>query len=292
MGAREVALALSPRARKEGRSWRTLCPVHGGFSLLVADGRGGKLLLKCWGNSCPAEDIFQELRDRNLDDDWADRQRDDDHDHRADDAQRMLWARRVWERARGARKSLVETYLRSRGITLPVPPTLRWSPSCKYGPTGSLLPAMIGRVVNCDDELVAVHRTYLRRDGNDKAAVDKDCQRMSLGQTFGGVVRLAPHDPDRPLIVGEGIETTLSLMQLRGGLPGWAGVASSILKYLVLPSFVRQVIVAVDHDRNGAGERAARTAGQRWVGEGRRVWLAQPRGFGDWNDVLRGRCDG
>jgi putative DNA primase/helicase len=114
---------------------------------------------------------------------------------------------------------------------------------------------------------------------------------MSLGPTRGGVVRLAPLDPNRALIIGEGIETTLSLMQLRG-LPGWAGVSSSILKYLILPLAVRRVLIAVDHDRNGAGESAARAAGQRWVTEGRRVWLAMPKGFGDWNDVLQGKCDG
>jgi hypothetical protein len=291
MGAREVALALSGRARKEGHSWRTLCPVHGGFSLLVADGRGGKLLLKCWGGGCSFEDIIDELQERNLDDDdWSDLG-GDDHDHRTAAAQHTAWARRLWERGKSAPHSLVETYLRRRGIKLPIPPSLRWAPSCKHGPTRSYLPAMLARVVNCDDELVAVHRTYLSRDGTNKAAIDKDCQRLSLGPTSGGVVRLAPYQSDRPLITGEGIETVLSLMQLRD-LPGWAGVSSSILKSLVLPTFVRQVLIAVDHDRNGAGERAARAAAQRWVGEGRRVWLAKPRAFGDWNDVLRGNCNG
>jgi hypothetical protein len=151
---------------------------------------------------------------------------------------------------------------------------------------------MVARVDNTDGELVAVHRTFLLPDGSGKAAVDKDCQRLSLGPTRGGIVRLAPFDPDCPLIIGEGIETTLSLMQLRG-LPGWAGVSTSVLKYLILPAVVQRVLLAVDADRNGAGERAARTAGRRWVAEGRRVWLATPRGgHGDWNDVLTGKIDG
>jgi putative DNA primase/helicase len=38
---------------------------------------------------------------------------------------------------------------------------------------------------------------------------------------------------------------------------------------------------------NGVGERAARTAAQRWLAEGRHVRIAMPPvpGF-DWNDVL------
>jgi putative DNA primase/helicase len=293
MGAREVAQALSPRARREGRSWRTLCPVHRGFSLLVADGRDGKLLVKCWGNSCAVEDIFEALRDRDLDDDsWS---RDDDHrDHRTGDAQQhTLWARRAWERGKSARHSPVETYWHARGLgALAIPPTLRFAPSCKHTPTQSFLPAMLAKVVDCDGEFLALHRTYLRVDGLAKADVDPDCQKMSLGPTRGGVVRLAPHDPYRALILGEGIESVASLMIIRC-LPGWAGVSTSVLKCLALPSAVRRVLIAVDHDRNGAGERAARVAGQRWVAEGREVRLAMPREFGDWNDVLlQGICRG
>jgi hypothetical protein len=290
MGARDVAQALSHRARREGRSWRTVCPVHGGFSLLLSDGAGGKLLLKCWGGGCSFEDIIEALRDHNLDDDRGS-DRDEYGGRKSGDAQHTLWGRRGWDRGKSARHSPVETYWRSRGLTLPIPLTLRWAPLCKHGPTGSFLPAMLAKVVDCDDQFIALHRTYLAGDGRGKAVVDKDCQRLSLGPTRGGVVRLAPFAHDRPLIIGEGIESTASLMQIRG-LPGWAGVSSSVLKYLMLPRAVRQVVIAVDHDRNGVGERATRAAGQRWVAEGRRVWLAMPHGFGDWNDVLRGKCNG
>lgn len=282
MGAREVATALSHRARKEGRGWRTECPVHGGFSLIVADGTEGHLLLKCWGGGCSFEDIIEALKRRGLDDDeWSgsDRRFEDRNEHRARDAQHTLWALRAWNRLREDRKIPIKTYLRSRAITLPVPPTLRWAPSCKHGLLQTFLPAMVAKIVGPNGGLVAVHRTYLLADGSCKAPVDKDCQRLSLGPTRGGVVHLAPFDPDRPLIIGEGIETTMSLMQLRG-LPGWAGVSTSVLKHLILPVAVRQILIAVDHDRNGAGERAARAAGQRWVAEGRCVWLAMPKGFG------------
>ena len=47
MNARDIAAALG-RPQKAGRGWRPTCPVHAGFSLNVADGRDGKLLVKCW----------------------------------------------------------------------------------------------------------------------------------------------------------------------------------------------------------------------------------------------------
>jgi hypothetical protein len=60
---------------------------------------------------------------------------------------------------------------------------------------------------------------------------------------------------------------------------------------LALPPTVRTVIILADHDASGAGERAARTAAQRWLAEGRRVQIAMPPEPGtDFDDVLLGRA--
>ena len=146
---------------------------------------------------------------------------------------------------------------------------------------------MVARVDGLDGGLIGVHRTWLDRGAD---GIWHRCDRASLGPTAGGAVRLGPLDPDRALIVGEGIETVLSLMQLRG-LPGWAAISTSGLNALMLPLAARRVLIAVDHDEHGKGEAAAREAGQRWVSEQREVRLAMPMGIGDWNDVLGGRCN-
>ena len=44
-----------------------------------------------------------------------------------DGRQRRAWARSIWRAAGPAAGSVVEAYLRARGITLPVPPTLRFA---------------------------------------------------------------------------------------------------------------------------------------------------------------------
>jgi putative DNA primase/helicase len=73
-------------------------------------------------------------------------------------------------------------------------------------------------------------------------------------------------------------------------MPAWAALSTSGMVALVLPPIVRTVIVLADHDRSGAGQRAAHAAGARWLAEGRRVRIAMPPEIGtDFNDVLLGR---
>ena len=69
-----------------------------------------------------------------------------------------------------------------------------------------------------DDTPLAIHRTFLARDGSGKAPVDP--VKMMLGPCRGGAVRLG--EPGDVLMVGEGIETSLAAMQATGpsGLGG------------------------------------------------------------------------
>ena len=59
-GAREIAAALG-HGHRVGHDFRCDCPVHSGHSLTIADGRDGKLLVKCFGG-CDWRDIFNEFR--------------------------------------------------------------------------------------------------------------------------------------------------------------------------------------------------------------------------------------
>jgi hypothetical protein len=181
----------------------------------------------------------------------------------------------VGRESRSIGRHLVE----DRGITLPPPSSLRWATALKH-PSGVRAPAIIAKVTNVDDEFVGIQRIYMGR---------LDPRKLSLGPVGGGAVRLGRFDPEHPLIVGEGVESVLSLRQLRGLPAGWAALGTSGLMALVLPPSVTRVLIAADHDRNGAGEAAARTAGARWLAEGRRVAMAMPgRPGDDWNDALRG----
>ena len=147
---------------------------------------------------------------------------------------------------------------------------------------------MVALVEHVEFGPVAIHRTWLQTDGAAKASFRNP--RLSLGPIKGGAVRLGQAVASKPLIVGEGIETTASPM-LATGWPGWAALSAGGIAALILPPLpiAATVIIAADHDRNGIGEEAARKAARRWLAEGRRVRIALPPEPGtDWNDVLRG----
>jgi putative DNA primase/helicase len=286
MRAAETAKALGG-ARREGHDWRCNCPIHGGNSLTLRDGLKG-LLVKCWGGGCDARDILAALRRCRLT--GGDRSRNKSSaDDRAKNSRgrpgRIELAHRLWNEARGARGSPVVRYLASRGITVDPPPSLRWAPACRH-PSGIYLPAMVAKVVNIDGNLIGVHRTFLQPDGSGKADIEP--QKASLGPIGGGAVRLAP--AAETLLIGEGIETSMAALQATA-MPTWAALSTAGMVALRLPLIAQDIIILADHDANGAGERAAYAAADRWLGEGRRVRIAiPPKPETDFADVLLGRA--
>jgi DNA primase len=191
-------------------------------------------------------------------------------------------ALQLFEEAKPAGGTLVETYLRSRGLSLPPAPVLRFSPRCWNRETGRKLPAMLARVDDIDGNFLGVHRTWLLPDGSGKAELQD--QKMSLGRVRGGAIRLAP--AGSKLAVAEGIENALSATAVKG-IPAWSAVAKGGFKALRLPAEVREVLIVADHDHNGGGEIAARAGGERWAAEGRDVDLWRSRQVGqDANDLL------
>jgi putative DNA primase/helicase len=205
------------------------------------------------------------------------------HHQRDGEVDRIATALNIWRAALPAADTLVETYLRSRGIKLTPPASLRFHPALQH-PSGRLWPAMIALVTRgTDDKPVAIHRTFLARDGRDKTPVVP--QKMMLGPCLGGAVRLGNANPDGWLMLAEGIETTLSVMQACG-LPGWAALSSNGLRNLTLPPAAKMVLACADNDANGVGRRAAHDAAERFLREGRRVRVSTPPTPGmDFNDM-------
>jgi hypothetical protein len=132
---------------------------------------------------------------------------------------------------------------------------LRFHPKCWHrdeGQTRSIpRPALIAAVTDGAGALQGVHRTWLAPDGQGKA--DVETQRRAMGHLLGNAVRLTPHDDI--LVVGEGIETMLSLVEAVPGLPVWAALSSGHLGAVLLPEGVQRLYIAIDRDP--AGQRAA-----------------------------------
>lgn len=193
-------------------------------------------------------------------------------------------ALRTWFAANSVCGTLVENYLRYRGITVPPPSTLRFA-TLKHTPTGQRLPAMVAAVQGPDGRTIAVHRTFLRPNGLAKANVD--CPKMALGPLGDGAVRLAEASGTF-LGIAEGIETGLSVMQIWPGFPVWASLGAERLGRLWLPPEIACVMIFADRDE--AGVRAAQKAKLAYEAAGRLVEIVWPKIGTDFNDDLRARA--
>lgn len=285
MRAADVAAVLG--GHRSGDSWVARCPGHEDHkpSFSIRDTDDGKLLVRCFAG-CSQERVIAALRSRGL---WscdgtyrptrrALREVPEKKPNR-DDARRSRDALAIWQSAIPAPGTLVETYLASRGLHHEPPPTLRFCAGLKHR-SGGIWPAMVALVTRgSDDTPVAVHRTFLARDGGGKARIAP--QKMMLGPCRGGAVQLAASG--NVLMVGEGIETCLAAMQATGN-PAWAALSTSGLRSLELPKTVRDIIVLADGDE--VGEAAARDCARRWTRQARRVRIARPPQGMDFNDLL------
>ena len=161
---------------------------------------------------------------------------------------------------------------------------LRFHPKCWHRDEGQPRslprPALIAAVTDEAGALQGVHRTWLAPDGQGKAAVET--QRRAMGHLLGNAVRLTPHDDS--LVVGEGIETMLSLVEAVPGLPVWAALSSGHLGAVLLPEGVQRLYIAIDRDP--AGQRAAERLSAKATEVGISVRVLEPL-LGDFNDDLR-----
>lgn len=194
-------------------------------------------------------------------------------------------ARRLIVMARPIRGTLVETYLRRRGIAVAHDAgVLRYHPHCYYRPDDGApvqkRPAMIAAVTDLVGRVTGAHRTWLAPDGSGKATVDTP--RRAMGDLLGHAVRFGATDD--VLAVGEGIETMLSLRAALPGMPMAAALSAGHLAALDLPTSLRRLYVARDAD--AAGERATATMTERAAAAGIKVLTLSPR-HGDFNDDLQ-----
>jgi hypothetical protein len=203
-----------------------------------------------------------------------------------DEARRIERALAIWDEAVSPRRTVVETYLRSRALVLPdsiADHVIRFHRACPWRDEEAgrsiLVPAMVVAMRSiATDEITAIHRTRLRPDG-------KKIDRRMLGVAAGAVVKLdADATVTNRLHIGEGVETAMTVRQI-GLRPTWAlGNAGAIAAFPVLDGIERLWIHA-EHDE--ASERAAAACGAPWYDAGRKVFIVRPTSGNDLNDALQ-----
>jgi putative DNA primase/helicase len=183
----------------------------------------------------------------------------------------------IWSESQPGAKRVRE-YFEHRGLHLSLPDTLRFHPNLPYyhgDGQHTHYPAMLAQIIR-DDEVVGMHRTYLDSDGPGKAAVPSSKKKIKCSDTMsGGSIRLFEAEPDKPLVLCEGIETALAIYSYTKW-PVWPCASSTMLEKVELPDSIRFIFIGADKDLNGVGQVAAEKLSRRLVVEGREVQISLP----------------
>ena len=218
---------------------------------------------------------------------------------RPDTYDRARAARNLWNRCGPIDGSHAEAYLRARGIHRCRFPALRFHDSLPFR-TGAggwrRYPALVAAVTGDDGALEGIQRTWLDPSRPVLARVSRP--RKALGRIHGLAVRFGEPHTAATLLVGEGIETVLSLITAwpdtvlphavvpRAAVPhavAAAALSAGSLGAFVPPRHVTRLIIAQDRDE--AGERASRRLQLRCTRLGVATAVLLPSG-NDFNDDI------
>lgn len=294
----KVADKAGVKLKKAGSEWVGLCPFHGekspSFTVYASDRR-----FCCFG--CGAEGDVLDLTMRAYGVKLFDAVEMLDSGALAElkgqlppaqpKPDRRPIANRIVQGSRHIEGTAAEVYLRRRGITIPLPHTLRFSRlEPPRGNNGLLaangpdqMPCLVAIASDPAGELVGLQRTYLTEDGRKAASTDGKV-KYSLGNVSGGAIQLGP--PAETIVVTEGLEDGLSLFQTIGGTV-WVAAGTKMLPQMLFPEITHTVIVAAQGDE--PGERAAQAAADAFLSRGLAVRITRPEPpYKDWNDMLMG----
>ena len=180
----------------------------------------------------------------------------------SDTYDRTAAARNLWDRCGPIDATHAEAYLAARAIHRCRFPALRFHASLPYRPDSGgwrRLPALVAAVTTDDGELQGVHRTWLDPVRPAKARVSRP--RKALGRVHGLAVRFGDADAASTLLVGEGIETVLSVVTAwpdtvlpHAVVPravAAAALSAGSLGAFVPPKHVTRLVIARDRDDEG-----------------------------------------
>jgi len=199
-------------------------------------------------------------------------------------------ARRLFGMSQSIAGTLVEAYLRNRGITaLHETGSLRFHPRCYYRPDDhsptETWPAMIAAVTDLTGHLTGAHRTWLDPEGFSETTLGKariDTPKRAMGDLLGHAVRFGLAGD--VMAAGEGIETMLSVRSVLPTMPMVAALSAAHLSAILFPDTLRRLYIARDDDP--AGDGAMATLIDRAQEAGIEAIVISPR-LGDFNEDLR-----
>jgi phage/plasmid primase-like uncharacterized protein len=184
-------------------------------------------------------------------------------------------AKRLYADARPLAGTLGETYLNKRGVTLREGlGALRFHPRAWFD-ANTYRPAIIVGVHNNAGKLMGINRMFLDKTAN-------LIERRALGELNGNAARTGPINAHH-LLVGEGLESTLSFTVTHPGQALAATLSAAHMAAFNIPAVVRYLTIAADND--AAGRNAAKKLEARAFAQGVAARVILPR-LGDFNNDL------
>jgi putative DNA primase/helicase len=277
MNAEQLAHALG--GVRSGRQWQCKCVTHEDSepSMIVFDGRE-RVQVRCLAG-CEQAELIAALKERGL---WGGEQRPNSGEHvrlrstaEQNEIRMRTLARRIFDEAGALGGTLAAEYFdrrHIRDIALRCR-DIRFHPSCprERGRCPAVVVAMRSFASNA---VVAIQRIFLTPDAR------KACRGMMLGPVGGAAMKLQKVT-DGELHIGEGLETSLSVMAMDRG-PIWAMGSTSGMKTLPVFEGIERLVIWVDHDRvdprtgKRPGIEAADICAARWRAAGRKVKIWVP----------------
>jgi len=289
--AQTIAASLGQgKEQQSGDGYVTLCPVHGDSepSLSVKDSTDNQgnpdIIVHCHAG-CDWQDVKKELLDRGLVEKWTPpaKKTPIKKTKRKPAENKEETNSFVWSVSKKNDK-LVSKYLANRSIKFtddPVPACLKWNQYTDKKSQEKVSLVVCAATKPTDKSVKAVQRLFIDTDDYTKSGA------KMLGDMQGRGIWFRRKDDKSTLIIGEGVETTLSAMQAKG-INGVACLSTAGMKSIILPEETKTIYILVDSDKardpknkkskGWPGQRAAFDLAERFEKEkdGNRAWLVEP----------------
>jgi hypothetical protein len=205
----------------------------------------------------------------------------------ADPSKRIARARKLFAAGKPVLGTLAATYLQGRGIT-------RLGPALRYHPRVFLwqgeddpdppqrAPALLAKITDNRGQITGCARTYLDPSTGGLAAIESP--KRIFGQLHGHAIRFWSGSVRSDLIVGEGLENTLSIGTALPEFDLASCLTATHLCLFIPPPGVKRIWIARDSDE--AGRNASKRLRNQLESRGIACGDLVPQ-LGDFNDDLR-----
>ena len=205
----------------------------------------------------------------------------------ATSSKRIARARKLFAAGKPVLGTLAATYLQGRGIT-------RLGPALRYHPRVFLwqgeddadppqrAPALLAKITDNRGQVTGCARTYLDPSTGGMAAIESP--KRILGHLHGYAIRFWSGSPCSDLIVGEGLENTLSVGTALPEFDLASCLTATHLGLFIPPPGVKRIWIARDNDE--AGRNASMRLRNQLESQGVTCGELVPT-KGDFNDDLR-----